>query len=264
MKQSKPIVVKLGGALLAGGDVLTPLWEAVSVLQQNAPVVVVHGGGPQMTDMARRLGHEPRIVQGRRVTTDVDLEIVQWTLRGALNVQLVAEASRFGLRPVGLSGADGAVVRVTKRPPWNVEGQEVDFGWVGDVERVDASLVRHLHAGGYLPVLAPLGIDAAGRLYNVNADTVACALAGALGASEFLLATETGGVRRRADDPASLLPVCDRETFAAGVEDGWIAGGMRVKLKVAFDALDAGVPDVYILAPDDLIERTRGTRVANG
>lgn len=256
-----PIVIKIGGALLAGGDVLTPMWEAVEVLRGEAPVVVVHGGGPQMTDVARRLGHEPRIVQGRRVTTDVDLEIVLWTLRGTLNARLVAEATRFGLPAAGVSGADGATVRVTKRPPWNVEGAEVDFGWVGDVEAVDPALVRHLLGGGYLPVLAPIGIDAAGRLYNVNADTVACGLAGALGAGTFLLVTETGGVRRRADDPSTLLDACDRTTFAAGVEDGWIQGGMRVKLDVAFTALDAGVPEVYILAPDDLIERRRGTRV---
>lgn len=256
-----PVVIKIGGALLAGGDVLTPLWEAVTVLREHAPVLLVHGGGPQMTEVARRLGHEPRIVQGRRVTSEVDLEIVLWTLSGALNAQLVAEASRFGIPAVGISGTDGAIVRVTKRPPWNVEGTEVDFGWVGDITRIDPALVQHLLAGGYLPILAPLGIDDAGKLYNVNADTVACALAGALGAGQFLLVTETGGVRRAADDPSTLLHTCDRATFASGVEDGWIRGGMRVKLDVAFAALDAGVPDVSILAPDDLLERRHGTKV---
>lgn len=253
-------MIKLGGALLADEGLPASFWEAVQVLQAQAPVVIVHGGGPQLTDVARRLQHEPRIVQGRRVTTDTDLEIVHWTLRGALNVQLVARATRFGLRAAGISGVDGAILQVRRRPPWNVEGETVDFGWVGDVERIDTALVRHLFAGGYLPILAPLGIDEAGQTYNVNADTVACALAGALGAAQFLLVTEAGGVRRDPADPKSLLASCDRATFAAGTEHGWIQGGMRVKLKVAFDALDAGVPEVFILAPDDLIPRARGTQ----
>lgn len=256
-----PIVIKLGGALLADREGLAPLWKAVRVLRNRAPVVVVHGGGPQLTEVARRLGHEPRIVHGRRVTTDVDLEIVQWTLRGALNVQLVAQASGYGLPAAGVSGADGAIVQVTRRPPWNVDGATVDFGWVGDIAWIETRLLRHLLDGGFLPIVAPLGLDDAGQLYNVNADTVACAIAGALGAREFLLITETGGVRREADDPSTLLAKCSRKLFNEGTDDGWISGGMRVKLKVAFDALDAGVPDVAILAPDDLLERSRGTRI---
>ena len=100
---------------------------------------------------------------GRRVTSDVDLEIVQWTLRGALNMSLVAGAARHGLAAVGLSGADGGTLRVTKRPPWEIDGETVDFGWVGDVEHVDVGLVETLLSGGFVPVLSPLGLDAAGQ-----------------------------------------------------------------------------------------------------
>ncbi len=257
----KPVVVKVSGALLGEGGAPEAFWEAVKALHASAPVVVVHGGGAQATDMARRLGHEPTVVQGRRVTTDLDLDIVQWVLRGKLNTQLVAQAKRHGLTAVGLSGADGGMLRVARRPPWTVDGETVDFGWVGDVEGVDPSLLERLLAGGVVPIVAPLGIDADGQVYNVNADTVARALAGALGAEELLLVTSTGGVRREVDAPASHLATCDAATFADGTRAGWIDGGMRVKLEVAFDALRTGVERVFICAPDDMLTRARATRV---
>lgn len=258
---SKPAVLKIGGALLAMPDAMETFWTSVAALQSETPVVVVHGGGPQATDVARRLRHEPRIVHGRRVTSDVDLEIVQWTLRGALNTALVAGATRHGLAAVGLSGVDGGTLRVTKRPPWQVDGETVDFGWVGDVERVQTDVLETLLRGGFVPVIAPLGLDAAGQAYNVNADTVACTLAEALGASSFLLVTESGGVRRDPADPASRLDRCDRATFEQGIEAGWIAGGMRVKLHVAFQALGAGIADVAILSPTGLLTRANATRI---
>lgn len=258
---SAPIVIKLGGALLGDPSLLEPLWEALPTLRQEAPVLLVHGGGPQATAMAERLGHTPRIVHGRRVTTDLDLDVILWTLRGALNTRLVAEAARRGLPAVGLSGVDAGTVQVHRRPPWHIDGETVDFGWVGDVERVDPSLPASLLQKGYLPILAPLGIDAEGQLYNVNADTVACALSGALQAGRFFLVTESGGVRRVADRPDTLLSDCDAATYARGVEEGWIQGGMRVKLKVAFDALQAGAREVYILPPGLLLDPTRGTRI---
>ncbi len=256
-----PTVIKVGGALLDGADMPAGFWEAVRVLVAEAPVVLVHGGGPQATAMARRLGHEPRIVHGRRVTTDLDLEILLGTVRGALNARLVGQAARHGLRAVGLSGADGGLLRVHRRPPRRLDGETVDFGWVGDVDGAETRVLEALLAGGFLPVVAPLGIDGAGLLYNVNADTVARTLAEALHAARFLLATEAGGLRRDVDDPASRLPRCDAATFAAGVEAGWIRGGMRVKLQVAFEALRAGVPEVFILAPDDLAARASATQV---
>ena len=258
---SKPTVIKIGGALLAMPDAMDAFWTSVAALRRATSVVVIHGGGPQATEVARRLRHEPRIVHGRRVTSDVDLEIVQWTLRGALNTALVAGAARHGLAAVGLSGADGGTLRVTKRPPWTIDGETVDFGWVGDVEDVDVRLVQTLLGSGFVPVLAPLGLDATGQIYNVNADTVACAVAEALAASSFLLVTESGGVRRDASEPASRLDRCDRAIFERGVDEGWIAGGMRVKLHVAFQALEAGIPDVAVLSPSALLTRADATRI---
>ena len=256
-----PIVIKIGGAVLETPDGLETFWRQVKVLHETAPVVIVHGGGKQATELAHRLGHEPRIVHGRRVTTDLDLEIVQWALRGSINTGLVAQAARHGLRAVGLSGADGGLLSVSKRPPWQIDGEAVDFGWVGEVERVDTQVLDDLLKGGFVPIVAPLGIDTEGRLYNVNADTVAHALATALTASQLLLVTASGGVRKSIDEAGSHLPHCDKETFDHGLAAGWIAGGMRVKLHVAFEALSAGIAEVFILAPDDLLARAYATRV---
>jgi len=258
---NSPIVVKIGGSLIDEDEKMDVLWSALRSLRAQGAVVLVHGGGKQMSAMADRLDHSPRRVQGRRVTTDLDLEIAQWTMSGALNTQLVAQATAHDLTAVGLSGADARQVQVTKRPPWTIDGERVDFGWVGDIEAIDPSLVEQLLATGALPIVAPLGIDEDGQLYNVNADTVACALASALGAQELLFVTGTGGVRRDADDPASHLSTCDAETFAAGVEAGWIQGGMRVKIKTALDALRDGVGRAFICAPDDLASRSRATEV---
>lgn len=259
---AKPFsVVKIGGALLGDPAQLDRLWEALRKLREEWSVVVVHGGGPQLTEMARRLGHEPRIVQGRRVTSDLDLNILHWTIRGELNTRLVASAQASGLRAVGISGVDGKTILVEKRPPWKVDGEEVDFGWVGDVRSVDASLVETLIASEFMPIVAPVAVDVAGRTYNVNADTVAQSIARALGARRFYLVTESGGVRRDAADPDSLLRSVSAETYAAGASERWIAGGMLVKLRVAFDALTEGIEEVYVVPPAGITDHTLGTRV---
>ncbi len=262
-ENGSPIVVKIGGSLIEDAGGMAALWAGLQSLREQAPVVIVHGGGKQMSDMADRLDHTPRRVQGRRVTTDLDLEIAQWTMSGALNTQLVAQAAKHDLTAVGLSGADGCQVQVTKRPPWDIDGESVDFGWVGDIEAIDPSLLESLLAQDVMPIVAPLGIDDEGQLYNVNADTVASALAGALRAKELLFVTGIGGVRRDAENPDSHLDTCDAETFDLGVEEGWIEGGMRVKMKTALDALRDGVSRAFVCAPDDLVSRSRATEVVS-
>lgn len=257
----RPTVIKLGGALLDEPSRLEPFWPAVAAMTDTAPVVIVHGGGPQATALARRLGHEPTIIAGRRVTSDLDLRIVHWTMCGALNTELVAHAILYGIRAVGFSAISGSILRVRRRPPRTIGGQEIDFGWVGDVDRVDPELIHLLLDHGYTPIVAPLGIDEAGQTYNVNADTVSQAVATAIGAGTYVLVTESGGVRRDAADPSSRLAVVDEAMYREGAAEGWIRDGMLVKLKVALEALRAGIDEVYITSPDDVEDRTRGTRV---
>lgn len=240
---------------------LDAFWPALKQLTSTGPVVLVHGGGPQATAMARRLGHEPTIVNGRRVTSDLDLSIVHWTLCGALNKQLVAKAQQQGINAAGISGIDGGILKVHKRPPWHIDGRSVDFGWVGDVDSVDPGLLTSMLDNDFTPIVAPLGIDAHGHTYNVNADTVAHAIAVALRAKAFLLVTESGGVRRNAQDATSRIEQMDERTYDAGASAGWIKDGMLVKLKMAFEALDSGIKQVFILSPDDIVRRSQGTEI---
>lgn len=263
MLRTRPFaVVKIGGSLAASPDALAGLWRGVTGLSASHDVLVVHGAGPQMTAHARTLDHEPTIVGGRRVTGEVDLRIVARVLAGEVNAHLTASALAAGVRAAGLSALAGRTVVATRRPPVEVDGETVDFGHVGDVASVDADLMRALVAAGFVPVVSSLCADAEGRLLNVNADTVAGALARALEADRLLLVTETGGVRAKADDPASRVPVLNRAAYDAGVTAGWIGGGMRVKGEVGFAALEAGVASVVVCAPPDLARPDRGTRLA--
>ncbi len=254
-----PTVVKIGGALVTKD--LEEFWTSIGALKIEQPVIVVHGGGPEATRVARMLGHEPEIVQGRRVTTARDLEIMEWVARGSLNTRLVGQALACGVEAVGLSGVDASLVRVERRPPWNIDGRQVDFGYVGDVREVNSRVLDALLAADLTPVVGPLGVGDDGQAYNVNADTIASSIAAAVGARTLMLVTETGSLRDAADGNGSVITRCSRTRFNAGVQEGWISGGMRVKLKVAFDALDAGVPEVLVIGPDDLLDRSHATEV---
>ncbi len=252
-------VIKLGGALLDHPDALAALWSGVAELCTAGPVVVVHGGGPQATALARRLGHEPRFVAGRRVTTELDLDIALWTMRGALNARLVASARATGIPAAGVCGVDGGLVKVERRPPRMVDGAMVDFGFVGDVTGHDPSVLEALIGAGFVPIVAPLCADGDGHVYNVNADTVALTVAEAAWADTLLFVAESGGVYRDPADPGSRLSGLDVRGFEAGVAEGWIAGGMRPKLEVGFEARRAGVPHVRVCAPDGIADPTAGT-----
>lgn len=255
----KPAIVKIGGALLDDPEALAVLWDGVNARRRDGPVVVVHGGGPQSTRLAARLGHAPRFVAGRRVTTGLDLDIALWTMRGELNARLVAGARVHGVPAVGLSGVDGGLVTVVRRPPRDVDGQTVDYGHVGDVARVDPAVIVALLEAGFVPVMAPVCGDAAGAVYNVNADTVALAIAEALGAATLLLVAQSGGVLAGTGPDAHHLGEIDAGAFDAGVEAGWIAGGMRPKLEVGLQARERGVAEVRVCAPAGLADASIGT-----
>jgi acetylglutamate kinase len=256
-----PTVIKIGGALAGDADALGVLWDGVQARRLVGPVVVVHGGGPQSTRLAERLGHTPRFVAGRRVTTALDLDVALWTMRGELNARLVAAARTRGVPAVGLSGIDGGLVTVVRRSPREIDGRMVDFGHVGDVVRVDPSVLLALLQAGFVPVVAPVCADAAGNVFNVNADTVALAIAEAMGAAALLLVAESGGVFAGAGPGAGRLAEIDAAEFDAGVEAGWIAGGMRPKLEVGLRARDRGIVEVRVCAPAGLADSSLGTRI---
>src|SRR5216117_4135697 len=184
--RDRVFVVKLGGELMSDGDALDGIVAQIGLLASlGIRVVVVHGGGNQATALGRRLGYEPQLVAGRRITDDATLEVVTMVYAGQLNVALLAALRGHRVQAVGLSGVDGELITARRRPPVRITDdagvtREVDFGHVGDIERVDARVLHTLLEARFVPVVASLASDEDGALYNVNADTVAEALAVAL------------------------------------------------------------------------------------
>jgi acetylglutamate kinase len=248
------IVVKLGGEIMLNARGLDAIAAQVATLTASGVrVVLVHGGGPQADALAGRLGHSVRKVAGRRVTDDDALEVAKMVYGGSINLELVAALKRHGARGVGLSGADADLVTVTRRPPVSVRDPKtgveewVDFGHVGDISRVDPTLLDVLWAAGCVPVVACLAADTEGNLYNVNADTIAQALAAAVGAARLILLTNVPGILLDVSAPDSLVASLDGAELAALVERGVIGGGMLPKAQNCLTALEQGVSAVQIL-----------------
>ena len=247
-------VVKLGGDVLGAPALGVAAASIARARAAGRRLVVVHGGGPQTTEMARRLGIEPRLVGGRRITDQPTLEVLKMVVAGQLNVDLVAALRAAGAPAVGLSGS-GGLVRAHRRPPRAVSGSggaAVDFGLVGDVDGFDLALLELLHGAGHLPVVACLGAGPDGQVLNINADVVASQLAGAIGAGALVACTAVGGVRRDKDDPATLLRRLTVAEAREAIRSGAVQGGMIPKLEEAFASLGAGVGAVHIVAPAEI------------
>ncbi|MBI5488683.1 MAG: acetylglutamate kinase [Deltaproteobacteria bacterium] len=250
--RGKTFVVKLGGSTTRDGAAVRAVVEQVGILISfGIRVVVVHGGGPQATALAARLGVENRFVDGRRVTSPAMLDTVILAIRGKVSTQILAECRRAHLPALGLSGVDAAILRAKVRPPVvreaGGESATVDYGEVGDLTSVDRDALERLLAAGFTPVLAPLAADDAGRVLNVNADTVASAVAVALGAEKLVFLTDTPGILENAKDPGSLVSYVDLPGLAALEARGALGGGMLPKVNAARAALAGGVPRVHVV-----------------
>ena len=246
-------VVKLGGELLLDPAQRDRVARDLAVLHRlNIGVVAVHGGGPQLDAMTSKLGLEIERVAGRRVTSEQVLEAAKMVFRGQLSLDLVSSLIRHGEKAVGLSGVDGSLIRAVRRPAalvTNDGGQEVhvDYGEVGDVVGVDATVVDAVLRSGALPVVSPLAADENGRVLNVNADTVAAHLAIALGAQKLVLPTRAPGILADASDPGSLLHWTDLAELERLAATGAFHGGMRPKVTAIGEALRGGVPRVHVI-----------------
>jgi len=245
------VVVKVGGELLGKPGELAALCADIAALAaEGAPVVVVHGGGPQATALQKRLGLEPRMVAGRRVTDAATLDVMKCVIAGQVNVELCAALCAAGARPVGLHGASGPLVRAHRRPPKVYAGagpDPIDLGHVGDVEGFDLDLIRLLLKADRIPVVACLGADAAGAVYNINGDIVGNQLAAALGADTLVLVTGAPGVLRDLADPSTRLPRLTMAEAHKAIADGIVAGGMIPKLEESFAVLGHGVGRIAIV-----------------
>lgn len=235
-------IVKVGGAVVEDEARLSRLLADFSAIEGRK--VLVHGGGRRATAVASSLGIESKMVGGRRITDSQMLEVVTMVYGGLVNKNIVARLQACGIDALGLTGADIDVIRSHKRPV-----KDVDYGFVGDVERVDGVKLSQLIEAGITPVMAPLTHDGQGNMLNTNADTIAAETAKALAKTydvTLIFSFEKKGVLARPDDDDSLIPLITRADFARYAADGTVSGGMLPKLENAFNAISAGVSRVNI------------------
>ncbi|MBI2933118.1 MAG: acetylglutamate kinase [Planctomycetes bacterium] len=249
--KGKTFVIKLGGDIAERDDVLHAFCEEVALLAQvGIRIALVHGGGKQATDLSEKLGIQPRIINGRRVTDDLTLDVVKMVFAGQINTEILASLRKAGVGAVGLSGVDGNVIHAQRRPPKLMKVEEtgkkelVDFGHVGDIDHVDAKLLRTLLDADFVPVIASLGADEQGNILNINADTESGAIAGALGAEKLNLASDIDGIVRADQTIVSRATVQEIRAF---IKDGVIRGGMIPKAESCVGALGDGVGSVHII-----------------
>ena len=260
---TRPTILKIGGEVIGSGEAAVLAGDVKALVDGGARIAIVHGGGPQATDLQQRLGIPTVQIAGRRVTDPATLDVMKMVLAGKLNVDLCATLLAAGLAPVGLHGASGHVIRAVRRPPkpYPSAGPDpVDLGLVGDVTGFHLPLLDTLWAAGYLPVLACLGADAGGGIYNINADMVGNQLAAAHHAERLLLITSTPGVLRDVRDPASRLTRLSCGDARRAIADGSVTGGMVAKLEEAMAVVDQGVGAIHILgklAAGDLVRAVR-------
>lgn len=249
--KGKTFVLKAGGGALEREATARDLIEQIEVLHQvGIRVVLVHGGGTQSTDLAKALGAETRFVEGRRVTDAKALEVASMVLNGAVNTHLLAVCRSVGLPAVGVSGVDAGLIQARKRPPVRVGGEMVDYGFVGDVAGVDPKVLTDLMDAGYVPVVSPLSAAEDGTVLNINADTIASALAVALQAEKLLFLTGAPGILERADDPGSLVSYTDLAGLRRLRDEGGLVRGMLPKTSAIEAAIQGGVRRVHILSHD--------------
>ena len=234
----KVVVVKYGGNAMS--DDLSSFAEDVVLLHSvGIKVVVVHGGGPQIGEMLKKLGIETAFVDGLRVTDADTLDVVRMVLVGKVNRELVAAINVHGPLATGLSGEDGSFIRASALRP--------DLGFVGEVDGVDPTLLQRLLDTNVIPVVATIGMDDTGQAYNINADTAAGAIAAALQAEKLVYLTDVEGIRKVATDPDTLLSTVSVDEVQSMVGDGSIGGGMIPKVGSCVDAVKAGVTHAHIL-----------------
>ena len=250
MYKGKVFVVKVGGALFGDPVATRSLMEQVAILHQvGIRVVLVHGGGPQLDEMQRSLGLEPKMIDGRRVTDLKTVEVTVMVLNGLLNTRLLSLCRELGLRAVGVSGVDGGLVRARRRPPVRAaDGSQVDYGQVGDIDGIDPDVLLKLLDAGYMPVVSPLSCDQQGAVLNINADTVAANIGAALGAEKLLLCTGAAGIFEQLDDPSTLVSYTDLAGLKRLESGGSFADGMMPKANAIEAAIRGGVRRVHVIS----------------
>ena len=260
MYKGKIFVVKAGGAVFGDADMTRALIEQIAILHYlGVRVVMVHGGGPQLTEVTEAMGVPTRMVQGRRITDEKAIDATSMVLNGLINTRILAICRELQIDAVGLSGVDASLVQAHRRPPVRMhpdDAETVDFGFVGDIDRINTSVIRKHLDNGLMPVISPLSADAGGQLLNINADTVAAAIGAALQAEKLILCTGAPGVLDDINDPGSVISYTDIAGLKRLREAGKINDGMLPKALAIEDAISGGVRRVHVIgyrSPDAIL-----------
>ncbi|MEW6735446.1 MAG: acetylglutamate kinase [Acidobacteriota bacterium] len=249
--KGQTFVIKFGGEVADNSDTLTSFCEEIALCAQvGIKVVTVHGGGKQATELSEKLGIEPKIINGRRITDEKTLDVVKMVFAGKINIEILGALRRAGVQPVGLSGVDGNILYAKRRLPQTVvdaktgQQQTIDYGFVGDILDVNPKLITTLIENNFVPVIASLAADSNGDVYNVNADTVASSIAAELKVEKWIVATDVDGVLDLQEQLISRLTSVQAKTL---ISDKVITGGMIPKVEAALAAIEAGVQSVHII-----------------
>jgi acetylglutamate kinase len=243
--RGKSLVIKYGGSAMEHAELKAPFALDVILLQLvGINPVIVHGGGPQIGALMKKLGKEPEFVGGMRVTDQETVEIVEMVLVGKINKEIVGLINHQGGRAVGLSGKDGELLRAHKRLHRMPSGEMVDIGLVGEVEHVNVEPIRLLEERGFIPVIAPVGVGERGETYNINADLVAGEVAAALGAEKLIHLTDVQGIK---GTDGQLISTLSRKEAERLMQAGVIDGGMLPKVESSLRALEAGTAKAHII-----------------
>jgi len=259
MYKGKTFVVKVGGGVFADENATRVLVEQIAILHFfGVRVVLVHGGGPQLTEAAAALGVPTRMVEGRRITDQKSIDVTTMVLNGLINTRILGICRDLNIEAVGISGVDAGLVRAHKRPPVKLDssGELIDYGFVGDIDAVDPTVLKKLLDNGLMPVVSPLSADQSGTLLNINADTVAAAIGAALAAEKLILCTGAPGILGDRADPGSLVSYTDLRGLKKLRDEGRIADGMLPKAKAIEDAIRGGVRRVHVVsyqAPEGIL-----------
>ncbi len=252
--KGKTFVIKFSGKVTEDKDVLASLVEEIALLHQvGIKICVIHGGGKQLSELAKKLGVAQTIIEGRRVTNDDTLDLAKMIFAGKINTEVLAAFRRRGIDSVGLSGIDGNIVNAKKRPPKEIldkatgNRQMVDFGNVGDILEINTKLLSILLNDNYLPIVSSLGADSEGAIFNINADTIAAEIAVRLGAEKLILLSDINGIYLDPNDESTKLSQITADEAQEMIETGKATGGMIPKLQSLTKILDLGVKAVHII-----------------
>ena len=247
----KTIVIKYGGNAMINEDLKDKVMTDVALMKfVGINVVIVHGGGPEITGFLKKVGKESSFVSGLRVTDEETVEIAEMVLDGKINSEIVTLLNRRGVRAVGLSGKDAGLIQAEKKLATVYEDGEktkVDIGYVGKAKTIDITIVNDLINKNYVPVIAPIGVGEHGESYNINADYVAADIAGAIKAEKLLLLTDTEGVYKDFNDKSTFISTLKADQAREYIKSGVIAGGMIPKVEACLRSIQAGTKKTHII-----------------